>query len=127
MLLNNSCKISGTKKLANEGVEVIDVDECAIIRDHPKQDLRDWSSYEFGTQGKGGGRGGWGTICLLPFVDLDVEAWEHSHKIRVILAISELCRDRNEKLIIVSHSIVSLSKFGRRIGKGMAVDLTSVW
>ncbi|KAI9309252.1 P-loop containing nucleoside triphosphate hydrolase protein [Cunninghamella echinulata] len=43
----------------------------------------------------------------------DIESWKYSHKVMIIIAISNLCKSKKEKLVIVSHSLLYLDYLER--------------
>ncbi|CAO3609665.1 unnamed protein product [Cunninghamella echinulata] len=43
----------------------------------------------------------------------DIENWKYSHKVMIIIAISNLCKLKKEKLVIVSHSLLYLDYLER--------------
>ncbi|CAO3593304.1 unnamed protein product [Absidia cylindrospora] len=81
---------SNTAALSDTDAEVNDQDEYATVNKFAKKEMRDWKNY--------------GDVD-----NTDIDNWNQSHKIRMILSISRLCKGRKEKLVIVSHSIVSLN------------------
>ncbi|CAO3624019.1 unnamed protein product [Cunninghamella blakesleeana] len=46
----------------------------------------------------------------------DIDNWKHSHKATIILSISQHCKSRKEKLVIVSHSLACLDYFEKLLG-----------
>ncbi|ORZ15099.1 SNF2 family N-terminal domain-domain-containing protein [Absidia repens] len=81
---------NGTASLTDTDAEVNDQDEYATVNKFAKKEMRDWKNYGYAD-------------------DTDVDNWNQSHKMRMILSLSRLCKDKKEKLVIVSHSIVSLN------------------